>query len=68
LGYKAEEIVGIHIPILWHDSEEIAQRARQLSEELGESVSPGFDVFSVRSSRGLVDEHEWMRRANTIWP
>jgi PAS domain S-box-containing protein len=59
LGYKAEEIVGRQSPILWHDQEEVAQRARQLSKELGEPIAPGFEVFAARAGRGLPDENEW---------
>jgi PAS domain S-box-containing protein len=59
LGYKAEEIIGRQWPILWHDPQEVAQRARQLSEQFGEPINPDFEVFSTRASRGLPDENEW---------
>ncbi|MEJ2660539.1 MAG: PAS domain S-box protein, partial [Desulfobacteraceae bacterium] len=59
LGYKADEIVGRQSPMLWHDSDEVARRARQLSEELGEPVAAGFAVFTARAGRGLPDENEW---------
>ena len=41
------------------DPEEMAQRARQLSAELGVSIAPGFTVFTARSQRDLPDENEW---------
>jgi PAS domain S-box-containing protein len=59
LGYAAGDIVGKQTPAFWHDSEEIARRAMQLSEELGESVTPGFDVFAARPRRRLPEEREW---------
>jgi PAS domain S-box-containing protein len=59
LGYTAGEVVGKLTPVCWHDQEEIAHRARQLSEELGETVAPGFDVFAARLRRNLSEEHEW---------
>jgi signal transduction histidine kinase/HAMP domain-containing protein len=59
LGYRADEIVGRQSPILWHDPEEVAQRARRLSEELGEPIGPDFDVITAHASRGLPDENEW---------
>jgi signal transduction histidine kinase len=59
LGYRADEIVDIRSPNLWHDPKEVAQRARQLSEELGEPIAPGFEVFSARANRGIPDENEW---------
>jgi PAS domain S-box-containing protein len=59
IGYRADEIVGQQSPTFWHDPEEIAQRARRLSEELGEPIAAGFEVFTARASRGLSDENEW---------
>jgi PAS domain S-box-containing protein len=59
LGYTAEEVVGKLTPVCWHDPEEIARRALQLSEELGQTVLPGFDVFSARLLRNLQEENEW---------
>ena len=59
LGYRADEVVGQQSPILWHDPEEIALRARQLSEALGEPVAAGLNVFTARVARGTPDENEW---------
>lgn len=38
LGYTAAEVVGTQTPACWHDPEEIAKRALELSEELGEPI------------------------------
>ena len=59
LHYTADEVVGRQTPQYWHDPEEIAQRALQLSEELGETILPGFDVFAARPRRNILDENEW---------
>ena len=59
LGYTADEVVGKLTPVCWHDQDEIARRALQLSEELGETVAPGFEVFAVRLRRNLPEENEW---------
>lgn len=59
LGYTAEEIIGKQTPEIWHDADEIAQHAKQLTKELGETIKPGFDVFSARPSRNLGEEGEW---------
>jgi PAS domain S-box-containing protein len=59
LGYAAGELIGKQTPALWHDSGEIARHAMLLSEELGETVAPGFDVFAARPRRNLPEEHEW---------
>jgi PAS domain S-box-containing protein len=59
LGYRADEVVGKHTPVLWHDPQEVAQHERRLTTELGETIAPGFGVFAARPSRGLPEEREW---------
>jgi len=59
LGYTADEVIGKQTPALWHDTEEVAQYALQLSEELGETIAPGFAVFTARPLRNLPEEKEW---------
>lgn len=59
LGYQADEVVGRQTPALLHDPAEVAERAAELSEELGESIKPGFDVFVAKARRDQVDEREW---------
>jgi light-regulated signal transduction histidine kinase (bacteriophytochrome) len=41
-----------------------------LSEELGEEIEPGFDVFSARPKRNLSEENEWtfIRKDGTRLP
>ena len=60
LQYSAEELVGKATPAIMHDSGEIAQRASELSRELGVTVTPGFDTFIAQAMRtGVPDENEW---------
>lgn len=59
LGYRAEEMIGLRTPECFHAGEEIAQRAAELSVELGEPVAPGFGVFSAKLLRGVPEEREW---------
>jgi len=59
LGYMADEVIGKQTPALWHDTEEVAQHALHLSEELGETITPGFPVFTARPRRNLAEEKEW---------
>jgi PAS domain S-box-containing protein len=59
LGYTVEEIVGKQTPVIWHDMQEIESRARELTEELGEEIEPGFDVFTARAKRDMQEEAEW---------
>ncbi len=58
LGYSAVELVGQRRP-RFHDRDEVIARAKQLSEELGETVEPGFEVIVARARRGTADESEW---------
>ncbi len=59
LGYSAGEMIGKQTPIMFHDPEEIALRARDLSEKLEVPIAPGFEAFVAMARRGIPDEHEW---------
>lgn len=59
LGYTASEVVGKVTPIIIHDSDEVVKRAQELSEEMGVTIEPGFEVFVAKARRGELDEREW---------
>jgi PAS domain S-box-containing protein len=59
LGYCADEVVGKRTPALWHDPQEIEQHAQRLSDEFGESIQPGFEVFTAHPSRSQLEDNEW---------
>jgi diguanylate cyclase (GGDEF)-like protein/PAS domain S-box-containing protein len=59
LGYSPGEVIGRSTPALFHDPEEVAERAIMLSRELGETIEPGFEVFVAKARRGIVEELEW---------
>ncbi|MEK6289197.1 MAG: PAS domain S-box protein [Acidobacteriota bacterium] len=59
LGYSAEEVAGKTTPAIFHEPEEIERRARELSEELGVAIEPGFEVFVAKARLGIPDENEW---------
>lgn len=59
LGYTADELVGRHSPAIWHEPHEVVARAAVLSEELGRSVAPGFEVFVTRTHQGGSEESHW---------
>lgn len=59
LGYRADEVLGRQTPALWHLPEEVVARAAALSEQLGETIEPGFETFVALSRRGLPNEFEW---------
>ncbi|HVJ42806.1 MAG TPA: PAS domain S-box protein [Dongiaceae bacterium] len=62
LGYRAEDVIGKANPSMFHDTGEIAERARRFSAELGIPVKPDFETFIIRSQRGLSNEFEWTYR------
>jgi len=59
LGYSAEEVIGKHSPALFHDVDEVVKRAKILSDELGVTIDPGFDVFVAKARQGITEELEW---------
>jgi len=59
LGYSAEEVIGKQTPVIFHDPQEVAQRAALMSAELGRKIEPGMEVFRARSRTGGKDENEW---------
>ncbi|MBB5014208.1 sensor histidine kinase [Rehaibacterium terrae] len=70
LGYTAEEMVGRQTPAVFHDADEVAARAAELSRELGEPIAPGFEAFVARPRRGEVDKRIWtyVRRDGSRFP
>ncbi len=59
LGYKASEVLGQRTTAIWHDRDEISKRAEELSEEVGRTVEPGFDVFTTKPRLEGVEKREW---------
>ncbi len=56
--------------MLWHDPEELTARAAELSVEYGETIRPGFSVFSRKLARTGREAMEWtfVRRDGTKFP
>lgn len=58
LGYKAEEMVGINSAAVLHDSEEVKQRAKELSTKFNTSVK-GFQTFIEIPNREGFEIRDW---------
>lgn len=58
LGYQADELVNQKSPAIFHDADEVAARAKKLTQELGRVIEPGFEVFVAKTDQG-ADENEW---------
>jgi PAS domain S-box-containing protein len=58
LGYAAGEVVNRISPSDIHDPEEVAERARALTLELGTPIAPGFEALAYKASRDIEDIYE----------
>lgn len=69
LGYKEGELIG-KTPEVIHDLNEVIYKAAILSEELGRTIEPGFEVFVANARLGIADENEWtyIRKDGTRFP
>ena len=71
LGYDAQEVIGSQTLVIFHDEKEIIAAAKQLSQELGQQVEPGMDVFFKGAEQsGAVYRRKWtyIRRDGTRFP
>ena len=59
LGYRAEEVIGHLSPIVFHDPQEVALRAAQLSQKTGRTFEPGMDVFTWLPLEQRSETREW---------
>lgn len=59
LGYRSSELVGRVTPALWHDEKEVVARSVSLSQELGLTVEPGFEVFVAKARGGMPEKRPW---------
>lgn len=59
LGYSQSELVKRFSPEIFHDRNEVELRAKVLSIELKENVTPGFGTFVAKALRCGSDTNEW---------
>src|SRR5688572_19635635 len=48
-GYQAEEVIGKTSPLIFTDLDEVIKRSHQLSAELGYTIEPVFEVFTIKA-------------------
>ncbi len=58
LGYRAEEIVGVATPEIFHLKSEVIEWGEQISLEIGREVF-GFDAFVEYARQGRYDARDW---------
>ncbi len=59
LGYKASELIGKETPAIFHDLDEVVQRAKEFSLILRREIQPGFETFVCLTDALLPNQHEW---------
>ncbi|MBH0058535.1 CHASE domain-containing protein [Pseudoalteromonas sp. SWXJZ94C] len=59
LGYKANEVIGITNPALFHMEDEIVEKAKQLSIELNKHIEPGFNALVIKATPTEPDVNQW---------
>jgi signal transduction histidine kinase len=58
LGYAASEVMNRVTPADISDPQELIERARALTVELGSPIAPGFEALVFKASRGIEDIYE----------
>ncbi|WP_240703137.1 response regulator [Cohnella luojiensis] len=59
LGYEEKEVIGKKSLLLWHDHDQLHERARFYSDKLKRSVTPDEAVLFVMSHKGFLPDWEW---------
>lgn len=58
LGYKAEELIGKHTPLLFHDPDELEERRTLISRELGRDLGV-IEMFQENTPAGKAEVSDW---------
>jgi PAS domain S-box-containing protein len=69
-GFSGEELIGLQSPAVFHDLNEIAERAEYLSQKLGRTVAAGFDVFAelAKNNQSEIKEWRYVSKSNEVIP
>jgi PAS domain S-box-containing protein len=70
LGYTAAEVMNKITPADISDPQEVIERAKALSSELGTPITPGFEALVFKASRGIEDIYEltYIRKDGSRFP
>ncbi|MEI8004660.1 MAG: PAS domain S-box protein, partial [Bacteroidota bacterium] len=59
LGYTADEVIGKIAPVVFHDPDDLASQAAELSVVTGDNITPDFKVFSTITHMLESATREW---------
>ena len=70
LGYKAEELIGIHTPQIYNDPILTPEKTRELSQQFLKTIPEGMGQFYANACLSVPNENEWMyvRKDGTKFP
>src|SRR5450759_1335095 len=70
LGYAASDVMNKITPADISDPQEVIERAKALSVELGTPITPGFEALVFKASRGIEDIYEltYIRKDGSRFP
>ena len=70
LGYTAADVMNKITPADISDPQEVIARAKELSLELGTTITPGFEALVFKASRGIEDIYEltYIRKDGSRFP
>ncbi|MDJ1501931.1 PAS domain S-box protein [Xanthocytophaga agilis] len=70
LGYSSADLIGKCSPDIFHDSDELKQRAGQLSVIYGREITPGYEVLIAPLEYNSFDTREWtyVRKDGSTFP
>jgi PAS domain S-box-containing protein len=70
LGYTAADVMNKITPANLHDPQEMIDRAKTLSQELGSTIAPGIEALLFKASRDIEDVYELtkVRKDGTRFP
>ena len=70
LGYAAADVLNTITPAAISDPQELIERAKSLSDELGTHIAPGFEALVFKASRGIEDIYEltYIRQDGSRFP
>jgi len=70
LGYSAGDVTNKVTPADISDCQELLDRAKELSAELGTPIEPGFEALVFKASRGIEDIYEltYIRKDGSRFP